>query len=992
MSDRGGLSIDECLEEFDHRLAMGQSPVAADFYHLLAEDEQDDFVDLIYYEFCSLERAGLKAEPEDFLKRYGAWKSRLERLLALHTSLQSESEGGQASHLPGVGDMVGPFLLTEVIGRGAAAIVFKAMQTDLGNRAVVLKVSTERISGGALYQARVSHPHIMPVYRQFRTEDGQLDITIMPFLEGVSLDRFLQWIRNPELDSVIRAHRAVDFSKFWKYAGINYNSDTNSNQINDFSYSMLVARWGADLADALFEGYQAGVIHADIKPANIFLDTSGNVYLLDFHLAKTWQYQRYRRVVRQKENGGTIFYMPPDRLEALLCHASQLRLNPTGTEKDVTVDAVQQHRADLYGLGLILLELMTRSAPTNEGQNQRAGAWQEEAAALIRLRKDENWLVAWPDYHQLSSRWRELMRAMLSPELAERPIDGRDVVERLQRIAKVEPRPLTPLERWRSKRLKIISILIITFFITFSAGAIVRARHQSAELARKLFAVSDPLITDPSETRETSLSVRLNQSRKILEEETNRHGWLWQDSLWNWVMSGKQARSDARFWFCARVERISRELQKRSEQSKSKKDLTAALLFLKKGLAVAALDQWQNEANVILEKLENGESIRTRTDNLPEMEELENYISAVRLEKEELRSSIEILENLSRQNPGRFLYHFELGRLFALAENHQPAIEQLQLAEKLNASHFETQRLLALEFFKNRDFRTSESLNNRVLRMRPDDLSSMRLSVILKIYFGQRNELNGEIERLEEIVLYDRGNRVNNEIEDGNIYTQQSENDVFNLNTINTLLNYIPEDPDLLKLKAKRLYLDNRHLESRLILESLQKKTDLSTFDMVNLATLYQRENANRKAADVMRRVIQRPDFQRWHLNNANVRFLCSTAGEYFEKNEIKVTKEYYEKLIQVNESNKNDLGRYYFYLARCLIREDAARNVNQATHLLLKAGFEQTRYVYRWYLDEPVFDPVRKQMDPLIQATFPELSAESQKEPAESEKKQGGK
>ncbi|MFM7128332.1 MAG: tetratricopeptide repeat protein, partial [bacterium] len=607
--------------------------------------------------------------------------------------------------------------------------------------------------------------------------------------------------------------------------------------------------------------------------------------------------------------------------------------------------------------------------------------WRDEAAGLKRLRNDENWLAAWPDFHRLPARWRMLFRRLLSSERAVRPVSGGELAASLREIARIESKPASLPERFQSLRLQFIAILMIAVFIAMSVVAVMQARQFSVESAKMLLSVSDPLVADPSETKETSISFRLNQSRKNLEEEAARHGWLWQDSLWNWAITGRQKHFEAKLWFCARVERISAELQKRAEQSKSKKDLNEAFLFLKKGLAVARLGEWQMEANAILERIDIGERLETQTVDSSEMKELESYISAIRLEAIDLKQSIEILEKLARQHPERFVYHYDLGRALALKEEHARAAEQLQLAMTLNPDHFETKRLLAWEHFKNLKFETAASLNQQALRMRPDDLSSMRLSVILKFYFGQRNELQNEIGRLEDIVLYDRGRRDLNEINpESGLNINDVDREVFNLNTIDTLLNLFPNNPDLLKLKAKRLYLDNRQLESRQILELLQKDTELSTFDIINLATLYQRENAVRKASELMRKVIDRPDFQRWHLNNANVRFLCSAAGEYLEKNDIKQAREYYEKLIRLNESAKIEQGRYYFYLARCLIREDAAGNLGPATNLLLKAGVEQSRYVYRWYLDEPVFDPVRKQMDPVIQATFSDLSAESQK------------
>ncbi|SIN78868.1 serine/threonine protein kinase [Singulisphaera sp. GP187] len=102
------------------------------------------------------------------------------------------------------------------------------------------------------------------------------------------------------------------------------------------------ARIVADVADALDHAHRAGFVHRDIKPANILIDLQGKAYLTDFGIAVLEE-------DLQKHQGGvgTLPYMAPEQL----------------TEALGPID----HRADLYGLGVVLFELLTGRRPFAAG-------------------------------------------------------------------------------------------------------------------------------------------------------------------------------------------------------------------------------------------------------------------------------------------------------------------------------------------------------------------------------------------------------------------------------------------------------------------------------------------------------------------------------------------------------------------------------------------------------------------------------------------------
>jgi serine/threonine protein kinase len=110
------------------------------------------------------------------------------------------------------------------------------------------------------------------------------------------------------------------------------------------------ARIVAEVAEALSQAHSLGYVHRDIKPANILLDRNHQAYLTDFGIALVEE-----ELLRDVSAAGTLPYMAPEQL-------------------DETFGPVD-HRADLYGLGVVFFELLTGRRPfraeTTMGLRQR---------------------------------------------------------------------------------------------------------------------------------------------------------------------------------------------------------------------------------------------------------------------------------------------------------------------------------------------------------------------------------------------------------------------------------------------------------------------------------------------------------------------------------------------------------------------------------------------------------------------------------------------
>jgi serine/threonine protein kinase/tetratricopeptide (TPR) repeat protein len=214
------------------------------------------------------------------------------------------------------------FHLVKEIGRGALGRVYLAHQGDLASRPVALKVSADLVDESH-WLAQLQHSNIVPIYSVHRA--GPLQALCMPYLGSVTLAGVLGTLRNrsaaadrvPPTCCLLAQHRA--------------------------GYVREVLRIMARLADGLAYAHEHGILHQDLKPANVLLMDDGTPMLLDFNLA---QDTRRRGSYPAAHVGGTLPYMAPEQLQAF----RDGRSNP-------------DPRSDIYALGLILYELLTLRLP-----------------------------------------------------------------------------------------------------------------------------------------------------------------------------------------------------------------------------------------------------------------------------------------------------------------------------------------------------------------------------------------------------------------------------------------------------------------------------------------------------------------------------------------------------------------------------------------------------------------------------------------------------
>jgi serine/threonine protein kinase len=320
--------------------AQGRDPLevlASEFVAGLRQGAEPEIAAL------AAEHPELAAEIQDLfplLTAMEGWKTYLETTSYEHRSLDT---------LPG--GQFGDFRIIREIGRGGMGVVFEAEELNTARR-VAIKVLPFLMSDArrALFQreastaARLWHPHVVPVYT-FGEHKG-LCYYSMRLVRGVALNWVIDRLSRNE-GVVAASDVSQGFEGSVDEANHASSGKTTGAPVN-FPPGRLpivawriarnswfeIARIGAQIADALSYAHVNGIVHGDIKPANLLLDSAANAWVTDFGLSRNQS-----EPLEHASTGmaGTLRYLAPEQLSG---HA------------DV--------RTDIYALGVTLFELSTR--------------------------------------------------------------------------------------------------------------------------------------------------------------------------------------------------------------------------------------------------------------------------------------------------------------------------------------------------------------------------------------------------------------------------------------------------------------------------------------------------------------------------------------------------------------------------------------------------------------------------------------------------------
>src|SRR5947208_9332578 len=218
------------------------------------------------------------------------------------------------------GDVFAGHRIEGVAGQGGMGVVYRATQIAL-DRAVALKLITPALAGDPEFRARfvresraaasIDHPNVIPIFHAGDEQD--VLYVSMRFVDGEDMRALLR------REGALEARRA---------AGI-----------------------VAQVAAALDAAHERGLVHRDVKPANVLLTRSDHVFLTDFGLIKRVG-EGATQISRPGGWVGTLGYVAPEQIR--------------GERGDA--------RADVYAPGSVLFHALTGRSP-QPARNDAQHTW-----------------------------------------------------------------------------------------------------------------------------------------------------------------------------------------------------------------------------------------------------------------------------------------------------------------------------------------------------------------------------------------------------------------------------------------------------------------------------------------------------------------------------------------------------------------------------------------------------------------------------------------
>ena len=321
-----------------------------------------------------------------------------------------------------IGSTISRYRIVEKLGEGGMGVVYKAEDTTL-ERMVALKFLAQHLLNDEEAKARflreakaaaaLDHPNICTVY-EIAEVDGKTFIA-MAFLEGESLEEHIA--KGP-----------------------------------------LSLRDALDIARQTVDGLQAahgkGVLHRDVKPANIIISPEGRATILDFGLARLTEASRLTKLDTAM---GTVAYMSPEQAQ--------------GMEVD--------SRTDIWALGCVLYEMVSGQRPF-QGQYDQALLYEivhEEPAALTGLRTgvpvDLEFIVTKCLAKASGERYQSAAEVLVDLSTQQKRIESGQsaVLKTAVGQATLPPRPAPKIRRTTAVLLAVFAALIL-LAAAFVAGTI----------------------------------------------------------------------------------------------------------------------------------------------------------------------------------------------------------------------------------------------------------------------------------------------------------------------------------------------------------------------------------------------------------------------------------------------------------------------------------------------------------------------------------------
>jgi serine/threonine-protein kinase len=389
------LRVEEICTRFEAAWQQGQRPRIEDYLGQRPEPEHSILLrELLALELAYVSKLGQTPAPQEYCLRFPQHAGLIHSVFQAENSSQQEITTDEKApsllHSPDPGLPQDRYRLERELGQGGMGLVYLGRDRRL-DRPVAVKVLRKQHCGQPDHERRfreeaqvtgqLQHPGIPPVHEVGTLPDGRLFFA-MKLIQGQTLAQLLRQRSSP----------AEDLPRFLAI-------------FDQVSQTLAYAR-------------SQGVIHRDLKPGNVMVGAFGEVQVMDWGLAK----------VLQRPRADTDLYAGPEEAEAdgsgepeswePLTQPGQVLGTPAYMPPEQARGELERvdERADVFGLGAMLCEILT-GGPPFRGRNReevfrRAQAC-DHTEALDRL-----------EHCGADAELVQLARACLAPQPEDRPAEA----------------------------------------------------------------------------------------------------------------------------------------------------------------------------------------------------------------------------------------------------------------------------------------------------------------------------------------------------------------------------------------------------------------------------------------------------------------------------------------------------------------------------------------------------------------------------------------
>lgn len=437
--------LDSLCDSFELSWKQGKPLPIDTLLRAVDQTEQPQlFFELLALDVAYRKQSSNELTARDYLRRFPQFREQVHRaaLTGILSSISRELGSDSASCLE-VGAQIRQYELVEQIGRGSSGEVWKAIDLHL-SRIVAIKIPHARLSTEeeqlrflqeAHAAARLQHPNIVSVHEVGRA--GSRIFLVADFIDGPNLS---QWLVSSQASPTFAASTC------------------------------------ATLADSLHYAHELGIVHRDLKPANIILDSNIEPHITDFGLAKSLDNPLVDTLEGQLL--GTPAYMSPEQARS-----------------DKSID----RRSDVFSLGIVLFELMTRVRPFDG----------DLATVLHQILNDEP-LPPTKILQCIPPDLEAICLKALEKDVARRYQSAKEMSDDLRRFLRGEPvsarRPNFAERSWRIIRRRqalSLSIACAISAVTSLGAAGILARKNRNLLGLKSVSIA----TEPPNAKLTIISI-----------------------------------------------------------------------------------------------------------------------------------------------------------------------------------------------------------------------------------------------------------------------------------------------------------------------------------------------------------------------------------------------------------------------------------------------------------------------------------------------------